>query len=486
MALLVVFAAGCRTSLDVDVVVAEDGSGTVSVLAVLDRDAAGAVLDLQREGLLLEDLFQTGWDISRPETNEQGSIEVSATKAFGTPAQFGEIMAELSGDDGLVGPFELTRTKAFARVDYAIEGELRPQGLEPFADDTLSAALGRSVTELAERYGASAADVDVTMAIRLPGSVDPDLSTGDPVVGQADSTRIWRTRLDAPSTTSVAIASSTRAVAALVWRGIAVVAAALAVLVAFGHVLRVVRPERRRGGRGRDDPPRPRARNPQPVMDVAEAPGDVDDADALPAVVAIDGMGVLYREGDDINQLLVPFVRAHGSETTHDQIVARARSMSLGRITPADFWRSVGLDADPNVLDEEYLAGFQLNPGVIRFLRHLRESGVQIACVTNDSAAWATKLRARHSLEGLIDPWIVSGAVGVRKPDKPIFEVLRRVTSTPPARILVVDDDLDILDAARSYGFRTAWFAPDAAADASRQHAILRSFRIEEPADRAP
>ncbi len=323
------------------------------------------------------------------------------------------------------------------------------------------------------------------MTIRLPGSIDPELSSGDPAIGEADSTRVWRTGLDATSATPIDVASSTRAVAALVWRGIAVVAAALAVLVAFGHVLRVLRPERRRGGRGRDDPPpRPRARKARPVMDVAEPAGDEDDEDALPAVVAIDGMGVLYREGDDINQLLVPFVRARGSEATHDQIVARARAMSLGRITPADFWKSVGLTEDPNALDEEYLAGFQLNPGVIRFLRHLRESGVQIACVTNDSTAWATKLRARHSLEGLIDPWIVSGAVGVRKPDKPIFEVLRRVTSTAPARILVVDDDLDILDAARSYGFRTAWFAPDAAADASRQHAILRSFRVEEPADR--
>ena len=106
---------------------------------------------------------------------------------------------------------------------------------------------------------------------------------------------------------------------------------------------------------------------------------------------------------------------------------------------------------------------------------------MQVACVTNDSTAWANKLRARHSLEGLIDPWIISGAVGVRKPDAPIFEVLRRVAGQPPGLIMVVDDDLRNLDSARDMGFRTAWFSSQAHSDDANGHAILRSFEVQTP-----
>ena len=195
-------------------------------------------------------------------------------------------------------------------------------------------------------------------------------------------------------------------------------------------------------------------------------------------MVALDGMGVLYREGDDIARILVPFVRARGCTAPLDDIVARARLLSLGRITPAEFWQTVGVVGDANQLDDEYLSYFQLSPGVVGFLRSLRAQGVQVACVTNDSAVWANKLRHRHSLDGLIDPWVISGSVGVRKPHAPIYEVLRRVTQLAPHDILIVDDSLDNLDAAKVLGFSTAWYCPGATTDGSRGHAVLRSFAV--------
>ncbi len=504
LGLVALAASGCRTDVMVDVDVEEDGSGVVTATLVLDRETAAAVLDLpSTDGLALEDLFQAGWEIDPPQPDENGAVRVSAAKAFGTPQQFGEVMAELVGGDSFVGPFTLERTKAFATVDYELNGVINPSGFEAFSDDELAASLGRSVTDIAERYGATPADVFVTMTVRLPGTIDPEFSNGALDPDGSDSGRVFTTRLDASAPVSISVMSSTREVAALVWRGVAIVAAVLAVLVAFGHVLRVLRPDKaRKAGSARGSAKssaaakssgsgKPKAAKtgrssgkspPEAVNDpsVVEPDGDEDE---LPAVVALDGMGVLYRQGDDINQLLVPFVRERGSEVTHDKIVARARAMSLGRITPAEFWTAVGVEGDPNRLDDDYLNLFQLSPGVVKFLRYLRRNGVQVACVTNDCTEWATKLRSKHSLEGLIDPWIVSGAVGVRKPDQPIYEVLRRITGAAPSTILVVDDELDNLDAARALGFRTAWFAPKATNDQSRQHAILRSFAVPTPAE---
>lgn len=453
----------------------------------LDDEAADQILDLDSQaGLPLIDLNQAGWRITPPTRGEDGITTIGVTKSFGTPDQFAEVMAELTGDNGLVADFELIRTKSFATVDYEVRGELAPGGLESFADADLTAALGRTAESLAERYGGSSADVDVALRVRLPGNPDDGVAvTG--AESTADGTeRVWQTNLASDTAAPVLIASTSRAVAALVWRGIAVLAGVLAGLVLFGQVLRLFRPERRRKNSVSGARPRPSAKGPAKVgPKVPEVPLDLDDGgdpeDDQPRVVALDGMGVLYREGSDINEILLPFAREMGSEVTNDEIISRARALSLGRMTPADFWSAIGIHGDVNELDEAYLSRHQLSPGVVKFLRDLRKRNVRVACITNDSTVWANKLRARHSLTGLVDPWVISGAVGIRKPDAPIYEVLRRVTGEAPKHILVVDDQLDNLDAARDLGFQTAWFAPDGDAAGSRDHAILRSFAVAAP-----
>lgn len=482
LAALLILAA-CDSRIDVTIDVEEDGSGVVQVEVELDSTAATEIIDLGTVGLALGDLDDAGWTTDAPQRLETGGLLLSASKGFGTPEQLDAIMQEISGEAGLFTEFELDRIKAFARVDYSLTGSINPTGLDRFGDDELVATLGRSINDMAARYQASAADVTVSLRVQLPG--DPTLieeSTGEPIAGDATA-RVWETTLDSGAPVEVSIASSTRTVTALVWRGVAIVAAVLAALVALGQILRLLRPQNRRKKR-KPDPakskPKPRA---TPIIATEETVVETDEVSTTPVVVALDGMGVVYREGNDINQILVPFVREMGSTVTEDEIVARSRALSLGRMTTAEFWRSLDLEGDVDELDDAYLSRFQLNPGVIKFLRTLRDQGVQVACITNDATTWANKLKAKHSLDGLIDPWILSGAVGVRKPDRPIFEVLRRVTGHPPSLIMVVDDDLANLDAARDLGYRTAWFAPGAAVEESNGHAILRSFEVSAPTE---
>lgn len=476
--------AGCDSRIDVLVDVEEDGSGRVQVEVELDSAAATEIIDLGTVGLALGDLDDAGWTTDAPQRLETGGLLLSVSKAFGTPDQLEAIMQEISGEAGLFEDFRLDRVKSFARVDYTVSGSINTGGLEPFGDDDLVATLDRSIGDLATRYEAAASDVTVSLRVELPG--DPMLieeATGEALTADGVTTRVWETTLDTQAPVDVSIASSTRTVAALVWRGVAIVAAVLAALVLLGQILRLLRPQNRRKKRKPEAAkarPKPR---PTPVIPAEESAVDSDEVSTTPVVVALDGMGVVYREGNDIHQILVPFVREMGSVVTEDEIIERSRALSLGRMTTADFWRSLDIEGDVDELDDAYLSRFQLSPGVIKFLRTLRDQGVQVACITNDATTWANKLRTKHSLDGLIDPWIMSGAVGVRKPDRPIFEVLRRVTGQPPSLIMVVDDDLVNLDAARELGYRTAWFAPGASVEESNGHAILRSFEVSAPAD---
>lgn len=472
----VVLLSACDVAIDVDARVFEDGSGTVDVTATLDADVATGLLDLRTSGLALTDLNEAGWVTDVDTRGEDGSTIVTGSKAFGTADQFEEVMAELTGEDGLFSGFRLLRTAGFAQVDYSVEGSLVPRGFNSFSDAGLEALLGQSVESIASRYGGSPSDITINMSVTLPGEIRNDVSTGASVRDFEDTARFWTTTAEAGQVIPVEVTSRTRQVSTLVLRGVAIIAALLALLTLLGQLLRVFSRERR----GPPPKPRPRARaagstsTPAIVIDEPEE----SDAPDNPTVVALDGMGVIFKEARDIDNVLIPFAHEKGSPLSADEIVLRARALSLGRMTTAQFWKAIGLDGSPEDLDDAYLSRLSLNPGVVKFLRTLRDRGVRVACITNDSTTWAMKLRQRHSLEGLVDPWVISGQVGVRKPDNPMWEVLRRVTGESPASIMVVDDELDILDSARKLGFRTAWYSPDGEAPLARGHAILRSFDL--------
>ena len=469
----------CRADVAVDVAVDDDGSGTVTTTVRLDAPASDALLDLE-PGLPVDDLVRSGWSVDPPERDDDGGTVLVASKDFGTAEQFSEVMDELDGMGGVLRSFRLERSKTFARVDHHLTGQLDPTGgFDSFADPELQALLGVSVAQLAEQAGARPQDVVVHLSADLPGNLRESPTSGTPDPGPR-GTVSWTVTLADPAPVPVDAVATTRQVTPLVLRGVAVVAAVLAGLVLLAQGLRLLRPESRRGASS-DPKPRVPTRGPMGgplVPSAATAAPDPEVVVGEPKVVALDGMGVLYREGDDVARLLIPFARERGSLLTDKELAERARALSLGRITTSEFWAQVGALGPAEQLSHDYLALHQLNPGVVRFLRTLRQRGIRTACITNDAAPWATALRRRHSLEGLIDVWVISGAVGVRKPDIPIFEVLRRVAQVPANEILVIDDEPRNLDAARSLGFRTAWFRPQGPTDEANGHPVLRTLDL--------
>ena len=487
--IIVALATGCQADFAVEIQVEEDGSGVVNTEVVLDQEAADALLDIgPGQTLPLADLAQAGWDIGPPARGDGGETRITASKAFGTPSQFGEVMDELA-DGGIISDFEMTRAQSFGRVDYAVTGTVDPtDGLANFSDPDLEIALGGPLVSIIGEapYNATAADVSVTVIVLMPGELQEDGSTANVQPELLRPEGVWRTDLAGQQSIEVMLRTARRSTTAQVLRGVAVVAGVLAALVAFAQLLRVASSFRRRKPAPKVRPTDARGRSTATVtqdliLEAAVEEEPVVEEKAAYKVVALDGMGVLYREGNDVTELLIPFAREQGSTVSDEEIVVKARQLSLGRMTPASFWEVIDVDGDPNELDAAYLNSHQLMPGVVKYLRAIRDNGQRAACITNDAAAWAMKLRTGHSLEGLIDPWVVSGSVGVRKPDAPLYEVLRRVTGEQPGAILVIDDDLENLDAARELGFGTAWFSADGDEAAARGHEVFHSFDAMAP-----
>ena len=83
------------------------------------------------------------------------------------------------------------------------------------------------------------------------------------------------------------------------------------------------------------------------------------------------------------------------------------------------------------------------------------------------------KHRRRYGLESLIDPWIVSGDLGIRKPEPAIFQILLARTGLSAENCMFVDDRAEMLDMAWKLGFETVHFGNKPGADI---HSRVSSF----------
>lgn len=172
-------------------------------------------------------------------------------------------------------------------------------------------------------------------------------------------------------------------------------------------------------------------------------------------VLALDAMGVLYQAGDDVAELLVPFIRTRGGESQVERIEHAYLSASLGEISARQFWRDMGLDP---AVEDEYLSQHKLQPRVVEAIQMARGRFDHICCLSNDVSEWSVKLRQRFGLDDMLDSWHISGDLRMRKPQSSIYRELVSSLGVSPAQVLFIDDRPKNLDAARLVGILTALF----------------------------
>ena len=90
----------------------------------------------------------------------------------------------------------------------------------------------------------------------------------------------------------------------------------------------------------------------------------IDRVDAC-EVILLDAMGVIYVHGDDVSELLIPFVHEMGARATAAEIRQAYRRASLGELRAEEFWAAVGLSSG---VEDAYLSRHVLASGLIDFL----------------------------------------------------------------------------------------------------------------------
>lgn len=236
----VLLLSACRLDVGVDVAMADDGSGTVTVTAVADAElmakAPGALADLR-----LDDLRAGGWSVDGPTAVAGGGQRLVVSKPFVSPEHGARVLAELSGDGGPLHDVTLDLTRSFATVRSGLTATARLDGgLAALGDAELQQALGGKVPLSDRVTGDVGEGLKLTVTARLPGRIDASNGTV-----AADGTSVsWTPDLRAGQTAELtasfvqrddgALSARTKAKAAriglAVWAGVLVLAVVAAVL----------------------------------------------------------------------------------------------------------------------------------------------------------------------------------------------------------------------------------------------------------------
>lgn len=111
---------------------------------------------------------------------------------------------------------------------------------------------------------------------------------------------------------------------------------------------------------------------------------------------------------------------------------------------------------------EKHLASLPpIDAGMRALVDHLRRNGrVKLGMPSNANRGWTEEFRAR-GVADLFDDVVVSGDVGVAKPDQAIFRLAAQRLGVAPEACLMIDDQAQHLRGAAAAGMRTYLYAPE-------------------------
>ena len=151
--------------------------------------------------------------------------------------------------------------------------------------------------------------------------------------------------------------------------------------------------------------------------------------------------------------ILELLLAAYRDDTAGDDLVA---SIELGRIPDDEFDRllaarlaDAGHDVPPRGIVERLFDGMRPAGRVWDVVAQARDQGVATGLLSN---SWGTTTYPRDRLAEVFDVLVISGEVGLRKPDPAIYRLAADELGVAPSACVFIDDLDRNVEVARSLG----------------------------------
>ena len=191
----------------------------------------------------------------------------------------------------------------------------------------------------------------------------------------------------------------------------------------------------------------------------------------------VDYGGVLTT---DVFASFRAFCEAEGlaPETVRDRFLRDPEARGLlerletGAMREAEFEPAFAavLEVSAERLIDRLFGGMETDEAMVAGVRAAREAGVRTAMLSN---SWGEDRYDREQLDALFDAWVISGEVGLRKPDAAIYALAADRLGLAPADCVFVDDLPGNLKPARALGMATVVHRGDAAATLAEVSGLL-------------
>jgi putative hydrolase of the HAD superfamily len=135
--------------------------------------------------------------------------------------------------------------------------------------------------------------------------------------------------------------------------------------------------------------------------------------------------------------------------------------LETGRLTEEEFLHKLGDDLEPVLghrpalhrFREIYFDALHPNEPMIDLMRNVKARGYRMGLLTNNVREWEPLWRTMLPVDEIFEVVVDSGFVGMRKPDREIYDLtLERLGGPAPADCLFIDDTDVNCDAARELG----------------------------------
>ena len=121
-----------------------------------------------------------------------------------------------------------------------------------------------------------------------------------------------------------------------------------------------------------------------------------------------------------------------------------------------------------------YFEHIKPNPAMIEFVRELRGEGVRTALLTNNVREWESRWRSKlPEIDELFEVVVDSAFVGMRKPDRAIYELTLERLGVDGEECVFVDDLELNCETARALGMLAVRFEHPAQAVPAIRSALL-------------
>jgi putative hydrolase of the HAD superfamily len=141
--------------------------------------------------------------------------------------------------------------------------------------------------------------------------------------------------------------------------------------------------------------------------------------------------------------------------------------LEKGNLSEVDFLRKLGDALEPELghrpelhrFREIYFDALHPNEPMIELMRELKAGGRRMAMLTNNVREWEPLWRSKLPVDEIFELVVDSGFVGMRKPDREIYELtLERLGSIPAEQCLFIDDTEINCESAGKLGMSAAHY----------------------------